>query len=191
LGGQRRKKTPVQLQRVPELEQRELADAMRQYLAELAKIEGDQAKATNLDYSYLPLYWTESGREAYWFEEQGSRVGFALINRHAFVRRGAWSVSEFYVAPAWRRKGLGREAACAALNLHPGWWEIGVLPGHVAALSFWTIVLEGCSGARLKQFQPGTVVDWEGYLLVAELPPNRPLQADDQLGRFAPSAARR
>jgi predicted acetyltransferase len=181
----------MKLQRVAQLEHPELADAMRPYLAELAKIEGDQAEATSLDYSYLPLYWTESGREAYWLEEQGNRAGFALINRHALVRSGAWNVSEFYVAPAWRRKGLGLQAARALFALHPGWWEIGILPGHIAALSFWTIVLEGCSGVRLEQFQPGTVVDWEGYLLVAEVPPNSALQADDQLGRRAPPGARR
>jgi predicted acetyltransferase len=157
----------MKLQRVSQMEQPELADAMRPYLAELAKIERDQSEAVGLDYSYLPLYWTESGREAYWLEEQGSRSGFALINRHALVRSGAWSVSEFYVAPPWRRRGLGRQAACALLSLHPGCWEIGILPGHLAALSFWTIVLQGCSGVRMEQFQPGNVVAWEGYLLVA------------------------
>ena len=140
----------MKLQRVSQAEHRELANAMRPYLAELAKIEGDQAEATSLDYSYLPLYWTESGREAYWLEEQGNRAGFALINTAMFVRSGAWSVSEFYVAPPWRRKGLGRQAVCALLALHPGWWEIGILPGHIAALSFWTIVLEGCSGVRAE-----------------------------------------
>ena len=182
----------MKLQRVRQLEDAELADAMRPYLAELAKIEGDQAKSTSLEYPYLPLYWTESGREAYWLDEQGNRAGFALINRHAFVRSGAWSVSEFYVAPPWRRRGLGRQAACALLTLHPGWWEIGILPGHIAALSFWTAVLESrWSDVRLEQFQPGALVDWDGYLLVAEVPPNQALQSDDQLGRSAPSLARR
>jgi predicted acetyltransferase len=151
------------------MEQPELADAMRPYLAELATIERDQTKDVSLDYPYLPLYWTESGREAYWLEEQGNRAGFALINRHALLRSGAWSVSEFYVAPAWRRRGLGRQAACALLSLHPGRWEIGILPGNLAALSFWTIALQGLTGARLEQFQPGNVVDWEGYLLVSEV----------------------
>lgn len=177
---------PMILQRVPQLEHPELADAMRPYLVELGGIKGDQAEATSLDYSYLPLYWTEPGREAYWLEEQGSRAGFALINRHTFVRSGAWSVSEFYVAPPWRRKGVGRQAAYALLALHPGWWEIGILPGHIAALSFWTTVLEGCSGVRPTRFQPGTVVDGDGYLLAVEVPPNQGV-AD---GRSAPSQAR-
>ena len=181
----------MKLQRVSQVEHRELADAMRPYLAELAKVEGDQAEATSMDYSYLPLYWTESGREAYWLEEQGSRAGFALINRHTFVRNDAWSVSEFYVAPPWRQNGLGRQAACALLTLHPGWWEIGILPGHIAALAFWTSVLEGCPGVGLEQFQPGTVGDWKGHLLVVDVPPNPALQADDHLGRVAPAVARR
>jgi hypothetical protein len=85
------------------------------------------------------------------------------------------------VAPPWRRKGLGRQAACALLSLHPGCWEIGILAGHLAALAFWTIALQGCSGAWLEQFQPGTVAGWEGYLLVAEVPPNPTLQTDDHL----------
>jgi predicted acetyltransferase len=172
----------MRLQRVPQLEHPELADAMRPYLAELAKLEAGQDGAASLDYPYLPLYWTESGREAYWLEERGQRVGLALINRHALVRIGAWSVAEFYVTPAWRRKGLGRQGACALFSMHPGWWEIKILPGHLTALSFWTTVLEGCSGDRLERFQPGTVVDWEGSLLVADVPPIPALQADD-LGR--------
>jgi predicted acetyltransferase/RimJ/RimL family protein N-acetyltransferase len=159
----------MELQRVHQSEQAALADAMRPYLAELAKIE---EKAADLEYPYLPLYWTESGREAYWLEEQGSRIGFALVNRHTLIQREAWSVSEFHVAPPWRRKGLGRQAAWALLTLHPGWWEIGILRGHSAALSFWTVALESCPGVRLERFQPGAIVNWDGHLLLAEVPPS-------------------
>jgi predicted acetyltransferase len=157
----------MRLQRVAIAEQSELAAAMRRYLAELMDIDGHQNEALNLDYPYLPLYFIEPEREAYWIEEEDARVGFALINRHVFLRSGAWSVSEFYVVPASRRKGLGRQAVAALLALHPGVWEIGILPGNRAALTFWANVLKDCSG-RLEQFSPGTVVDWEGYLLVAE-----------------------
>jgi predicted acetyltransferase len=158
----------MRLRTVPAAEQRDLALAMRPYLAELAHFEGQPDDPATLEYPYLPLYWTQQEREAYWIEDRDARVGFALINRDVFLPDSAWSVSEFYVTPAFRRRGLGKEAARVLLGRHPGAWEVAILPGNARALAFWTNVLEGLSAGRVASFAPGTVADWDGHLLVAD-----------------------
>ena len=160
-------KPRIHLQRVDVSEQAELAAALRPYLAELAEIAGERDAAVALDYQYLPLYWTEPGREPYWITIDSGRVGFVLANTHVYRPTSAWSVSEFVIDMAWRRKGLGMEAGCALLALHEGPWEVPILPGHSVALRFWRRVLDQCAPGRFEQLPSGAVPDWDGTLFVA------------------------
>jgi hypothetical protein len=97
----------MKLQRVSQMEQPELADAMRPYLAELAKIEGDQPEAVTLDYSYLPLYWTESGARRTGSRNRGTRLGSLSSTGMPFC--GA--VPGAYRSSTWRRPGGGKASA--------------------------------------------------------------------------------
>lgn len=82
-------------------------------------------------------YWSEDGHEPIALLDRGDLVGFAMVRmRHGRVRE----LAEFYISPARRRKGLGREAARAVLCSKPGPWVLGVAKRGSAG-SFWHAVL--------------------------------------------------
>jgi predicted acetyltransferase len=98
-------------------------------------------------------------------EDQDQRAGFALVTTHHYLPGSGWSVAELWVDPRRRRAGVGRRTVAELLALHPGRWEVAILPGNRAALASWTVVLAGA--ARLERFATGTVAGWDGELLVA------------------------
>jgi predicted acetyltransferase len=158
--------TRIQLRRVDVSEQAALAAALRPYLAELAEFEPELEKAESLDYPYLPLYWSESGREAYWVTLDGDPIGFALSNQQVHQATSAWSVSEFAIDVAWRRKGFGFDGACALLSRHDGPWEVPVLAANTSALKFWRRVLGRCAPGRFEELPDGAVPGWDGTVFV-------------------------
>lgn len=154
---------PVELRRVHSSEHDELGAAMRPYLAGLAAVEGTPAPA---EYQYLPLYWREPGRAAYWILLDGQRAGFALVNRQVFLPASDWCVAEFHVAPEWRGKGVATQAVCDLLNRHEGTWEVPVLSGHEEAVHFWNHALSVCAPGRVATVPAGTLGGWSGTLFV-------------------------
>ena len=100
------------------------------------------------EYPWFDLYFTDPGREAYLIRARagGEVLGFIMVN--TVLRRAASgrSVAEFMVLPAWRRKGVGRAAAGACFQTHPGTWEVSPSLGSGEALRFWERVLEGWTG---------------------------------------------
>lgn len=153
----------VTLEPVDAAERASLAEAMRPYLAELAVVEGAPPPA---EYAHLPRYWMEAGRAAYWISAAGARAGIALANRHVYLPGSAWSVAEFYVAPTWRRAGVGAAAARALLATHAGPWEVPVLAGHAAARKFWARALARCAPGRVTRLEEGSAPGWSGSIFV-------------------------
>ncbi|SMR66410.1 GNAT family N-acetyltransferase [Cupriavidus plantarum] len=90
------------------------------------------------EYPYLPLYWEEAGRKPYLFFIEGRVAGFALVRE---VARSVQEMAEFWVAPAYRRAGIGRAAALEIFRAHPGEWVVSSYPGNVAAEVFWREVI--------------------------------------------------
>lgn len=84
--------------------------------------------------------------QAYFFRVDRGLAGFALVNRRASrVMNGeiVWWMEEFFVMRHYRRASLGRRAAQAVIELHPGTWELTQTPNNHAAIAFWRAVLAG------------------------------------------------
>jgi predicted acetyltransferase len=82
--------------------------------------------------------------QAYLFKVDRGLAGFALINRKASrVMDGeiVWWMEEFFVMRRYRRASLGRRAAQAVIERHPGTWELTQTPNNHAAIAFWRAVL--------------------------------------------------
>ena len=82
--------------------------------------------------------------QAYFFRVDRGLAGFALVNRRASrVMDGeiVWWMEEFFVMRHYRRASLGRRAAQAVIELHPGTWELTQTPNNHAAIGFWRTVL--------------------------------------------------
>lgn len=84
------------------------------------------------------------GREISWIEADGARAGFVMVRLFddwPREERQIASIAEFYVFPAFRRRGVGTSAARAILEDHRarGTYEVeaSILPGNEAARAFW------------------------------------------------------
>lgn len=106
-----------------------LGDLLRECLIELG---------ASTDYPYLPLYWKEVDREPYLFFVDGRVTGFALVRE---LESSVREMAEFWVASAHRRLGVGRAAARALFQAHPGEWLVSSYPGSADAEMFWRNVI--------------------------------------------------
>jgi predicted acetyltransferase len=93
------------------------------------------------DYPHLGLYWRDRHRLPYLLRVADQDAGFALVRSH--VDTGFHEMAEFYVRPAFRRHGVGREAASMLFARHAGWWNLQVLDDNVPAQAFWAAVIPG------------------------------------------------
>lgn len=98
-------------------EQPLLAAMLPNYLRELA---------ADTDYPHLARYWHENGRYPYLIVNQAQPVGFALVR--TLLPATTMEMAEFYVAKPWRKYGVGKSAVQALFALHPGRWQLSVVP---------------------------------------------------------------
>lgn len=89
-------------------------------------------------YPPLAAYWSEPGAEPLLIRADGAIAGFALIDRHSHCGLPTdFNMGEFFVARHYRREGVGRAAAVAAIRERPGRWEIAVARRNLPAQPFW------------------------------------------------------
>lgn len=116
------------MQLVPAPDTSSIAAMMPAYLRELTP-DGPA------EYPQLVRYSDDADRFAYLIRDGDRDAGFALVRWHA--ESDLHELAEFYVAPSWRRRGLGRAAARAVLSRHPGAWYLQILTDNAAAQAFW------------------------------------------------------
>ncbi|WP_297697292.1 GNAT family N-acetyltransferase [Phenylobacterium sp.] len=117
--------------------------------------------------SYPPLaaYWTEPGAQPYLIRADGRIAGFALIDRHAHSGLPTdFNMGEFFVARHYRREGVGRAAALAAICPRRGLWELAVARRNTGALAFWRgVAAQIATGAVDERDQDDD--RWNGAIL--------------------------
>ena len=59
-------------------------------------------------------------------------------------------VAEFFVLPAHRGRGVGRQAAFLLWNRFPGQWAVRVSQANVAALPFWRNTVRSYTGGTFS-----------------------------------------
>jgi ribosomal protein S18 acetylase RimI-like enzyme len=88
-------------------------------------------------YPYFDAYWEEPDRLPFVLEVHGELAGLCLVR----VLGEGWSIAEFYVAPEYRRSGIGRSAveelAARARGDGAAHLEAKVHPDNLRALPFW------------------------------------------------------
>jgi len=106
---------------------------------------------------HLP-YWLAAGTDhaVLLFRRDGNVVGFAMIG----LRPAAWMsrrtdacISEFYVVPEARRRGVGEAAARRILRRWRGRWEISEVAGNAPAIAFWRRTLERFTGGHFEELE--------------------------------------
>lgn len=90
-------------------------------------------------------------------------VGLALVAPAIVTRtEGTW-MEQFFILKRYRRTGAGRALARHVLFSHPGLWEIGQMPGNVAATAFWRCVIGEVTGEQFIE-QQVTEGWWQGLV---------------------------
>ena len=100
---------------------------------------------------------------ARWFADDSSHpfiilkndrpVGFALVSRPPRNQRATvdFRLAEFFVKPAERRLGVGRDAAKLIFARFSGTWEVSEFLYNRPAVSFWRSVVTEFTHGRFKE----------------------------------------
>lgn len=100
---------PLRLVRVPRSEKPHLRRLLTDYLEEFVRLEKVPPRRDpdgHVLYRYFDDYWRESGRVPFALCLGKQMIGFCFL-RDLDTR---WQIAEFYVVPAYRRRGIGGRA---------------------------------------------------------------------------------
>jgi predicted acetyltransferase len=160
--------SPVSLERATPDRDPLLRDLLELYVEELSAIfPVTRGSDGRFGYEKLALYWAEPDvRYAFLINAGPDVAGFALVTRGSPASDTATDldVAEFFVLPAYRRSGVGREAAIALWNQVPGRWVVRVSERNGPALRFWPDVIASyTSGAFVERLQHGDPQNWRVF----------------------------
>jgi predicted acetyltransferase len=154
------KTSPVHLQTVAEKDKNVLSKLLYDYQLELLPY-GNESSDEIKNYKYLPDYFTDPERSAFFIMVDDAIGGFVLVNTHTIIERDAHSIAEFYVAPAFRHSGVGEKAAALAFMTFPGRWEVAQMEANEAAIQFWRKAINRATKSQYKETQVATKA-WHG-----------------------------
>jgi predicted acetyltransferase/predicted N-acetyltransferase YhbS len=130
----------VSLQPVTDLERAVLGNLLQLYIHDFSSIRplllGDDGR---YPYRYFDAYFTEPQRRAWIIWHGGHPAGFVMVRELDDGRR---DVSEFFVARAHRRSGVGGRAAAAMFEQLPGRWEVRHDLDNDEASAFWPAMID-------------------------------------------------
>jgi predicted acetyltransferase len=140
------------LQRMLELYQYELSDIW------------DQDLDAHGEYGYsLDRFWRDDGCHAFVATVSGRYAGFALADGAVKVGDAGHWMDQFFVLKKYRRSGLGAMLARRVFEALPGRWEVGQMPGNVAAQAFWRrVIAERTNGTYAEHTI--TTGRWQGVV---------------------------
>ena len=138
----------ITVRTVEEGEKELLSGLLQRYLREMSRYYDDKADENgNFPYPYLPFYFSEESRRAYFFQEDDELIGFALINTHSFNGEKADNcIAEFTILPGYRCRGKGTEAMAALKEVREGNWQLKYSEDNVEAVRFWNRIKEKYDG---------------------------------------------
>jgi predicted acetyltransferase len=117
-----------------------LANLLELYAHDFSEFHGiDLGADGRFGYPQLPLYWSESDRHPFLVRVNGVLAGFVLVKRGSEVsgNETVWDMAEFFVLRAYRRRGIGAQAAHEVWRRFPGAWEVRVMQSNTSAYHFW------------------------------------------------------
>lgn len=150
----------LRLVRVQEKDKDILAGLLYEYQKELQVYSGDSLEDSKT-YKYLPSYFTDPDRAAFFIHAKGEINGFILVNTHTILTKGAHSIAEFYVVPSARRKGVGENAAKLVFGNFPGNWEVAQMETNIPAIHFWRKTIRAFTKGHYEEIFVDSEV-WRG-----------------------------
>nr|MBN2278496.1 GNAT family N-acetyltransferase [candidate division Zixibacteria bacterium] len=124
------------------------------YFYDFSEIEGGDVDDQGLfHYTYLDIYWEETGRYPYLVYVDGRPAGFVLVRCHSYFDSPEKThvMAEFFVMRKYRRRGVGSTMAFRIFDKFPGRWEIAETPHNYEAREFWRHVIGQYTGGRFEE----------------------------------------
>ena len=131
-----------------------IAALLHPYLEELSRFPDEHPHAKDSNgvylYRYLDAFWQEPGvRFPYLLYDGDEITGFALVRKNG----DHWEMSEFYVKPLFRHRGLGERYALNVISRHQGQWRIEFNRNNIAGESLWQKIATKYSGGDFTRGQ--------------------------------------
>ncbi len=116
----------IELRKVQEKDRDLLWNINQKYLYEMTNFYDDPMDENgNYHYGHFDDYFTDPKRMAYFICNENILIGFAFLCPYSNIgQKPDYTMAEFTIFPAYRRKHYALEAAETILAKHPGRWEI-------------------------------------------------------------------
>jgi predicted acetyltransferase len=104
-------------------------------------------------------WWIRDSCLPYLIRVDSIPAGFTIIctDKAHLLPNVDFELMDFYIAPKFRRQGVGRRAANMAFNLFRGGiWQVYELERNFRARSFWKSVIEEYTKGNFQQLDNGT-----------------------------------
>ena len=141
--GQRR--NMIRLQKVETKDKDLLFNVMQKYIYEMTVFYNEEMDGKgNYKYEHFEDYFSDPLRTAYFIYNDETMVGFAMLCPYSNVgEEPDYTMAEFTIFPAFRKKRYAWTAANMILKKHPGKWEIKYHERNLAAKKLWTSIAGG------------------------------------------------
>ncbi|MCR5609717.1 MAG: GNAT family N-acetyltransferase [Lachnospiraceae bacterium] len=147
-----------------DLEEKDLLWNINQkYMYEMSDIYLDElGEDGNYSYEYFDEYFKDPTRNAYFIYNDDTLVGFALLCPYSCMDLNPdYTMAEFTIFPAFRRKNYAKEAVNMIISKHPGKWEIRYHNNNERGKILWNKIAEPYNPQILKFGDEGTVLLFE------------------------------
>lgn len=82
-------------------------------------------------------YFEEPSRKAYLVKVYDEIAGFVLLNQATEDATNNWNMGEFFIISKFQGAGIAARVAQEIWKMHPGMWEVSIIPSNKSALKFW------------------------------------------------------
>lgn len=134
----------LSLQTVEEKDKDLLWNINQKYLYEMTNFYDDPMDENgNYHYGYFDEYFTDPRRTAYFIYNDDVLIGFAFLCPYSNIGQDPdYTMAEFTIFPAYRRKHYALEAARMIFANHSGKWEIKYNEKNSGGKNLWNTVAD-------------------------------------------------
>ena len=119
-----------------------LWNVFQKYMYEMSYLYLDEMdEGGNYPYTHFEEYFSDPRRVAYFIYNDVTLIGFAMLCPYSCLGIELdYTMAEFTVFPAYRKKHFATEAVAQILKKHPGKWEIKYNEKNTAGKKMWNDV---------------------------------------------------
>ena len=150
----------IRLRRVREEDRELFWNVNQKYLYEMTNYyQNPMDEKGNIHYGHFDEYFSDPERTAYFFLCKEDLIGFAMLCPFSYIgKHPDFTMAEFTVFPAYRRRHYALTAAEEILERHRGAWEIKYNEKNAAAKSLWNLVTEPYMPEKIRLNEEETVL---------------------------------